>query len=277
MTVLREIAAGVHVLRHAVLDVNATLVVGGEAALVVDTLSTARQAQDLLAAVRRVTALPLIVVNTHHHFDHTLGNMVFAAAGAPVWGHQEAAALIGPGLLEQAVAECPELAPEMAGLTPTPPQRLVRTAAVLDLGGRRVELHHFGRGHSIGDLVALVQPAPHDPVAVTIAGDLVEESGPPQFDDAYPLDWPDTLAALLARVRPEPPGEGEQLVVPGHGAVVDARFVAAQHEQLAALAWLIREGDADGAAAERVAAKSPFPQDVSLPAVRRGYRQLNQP
>jgi glyoxylase-like metal-dependent hydrolase (beta-lactamase superfamily II) len=266
MTHLREIAAGVHVLRHPVLDVNATLVVGGAAALVVDTLSTMAQAQELLSAVRRVTPLPVVVVNTHHHFDHTFGNMVFSAGGSPILGHEEAAALIGPALRDRAALAHPDLAAELDGLTPVPPTRLVRTTADLDLGDRTVQLRHYGRGHSIGDLVALVPDA-----AVVVAGDLVEESGPPQFGDAYPLDWPDTVAALLTQLTPQ------TQVVPGHGAVVGPRFVAAQHEQLAALAWLIREGDADGAPPERVAAKSPFPQEVSLPAVKRGFLQLNMP
>ncbi|MGI5244244.1 MBL fold metallo-hydrolase [Dactylosporangium sp. CA-139066] len=262
MTHLREIAAGVHVLRQPVLDVNATLVVGGEAALVVDTLSTVGQAQELLAAVRRVTPLPLAVVNTHHHFDHVFGNAVFAAGGAPIWGHEEAAALIVPALRDRAAAEWPDL--DFEGVIPTPPDRLVRTVATAELGDRVVQLRHFGRGHSIGDLVAVVPDAD-----VIVAGDLVEQGGPPQFEDAYPLEWPDTVAALMTLLSPQ------SQVVPGHGAVVDARFVASQHAQLAALAWLIREGDQDGAPAERVAEKSPFPSDISLPAVRRGYRQLN--
>jgi len=264
--VLREIAPGVHVLCHPVLDVNATLVVGGEHALVVDTLSSAPQAQDLLAAVRRVTPLPLIVVNTHHHFDHVLGNVVFAADGAHLWAQEEASTFIGEPMRERAVLDYPELASELACTVPVAPANVVRTTATLDLGGRRVELHHFGRGHSIGDLVAWVPDA-----GAAIAGDLVEEGGPPQFDEAYALEWPDTVAALLALL----PASAQ--VVPGHGQVVDRRFVVAQHEQLAALAWLIREGEQDGAPAERVAAKSPFPQDLSLPAVQRGYVQLNKP
>jgi hypothetical protein len=52
------------------------------------------------------------------------------------------------------------------------------------------------------------------------------------MDDAYPLEWPATLTALLAMVRGP--------VVPGHGAVVDAAFVAAQRDELAALARLLR-------------------------------------
>jgi len=87
---------------------------------------------------------------------------------------------------------------------------------------------------------------------VAIVGDLVEQSGPPQFEDAYPLEWPETVAALQPLLARQPPGGA------GHGKVVDAVFVRGQHEQLAALAWLIRDGDADGAPADRVAAKAPF-------------------
>jgi hypothetical protein len=48
------------------------------------------------------------------------------------------------------------------------------------------------------------------------------------------------------------------VVVPGHGAPVDRAFVLAQHAELTRLDWLIRDGDADGAPAEAVAARAPF-------------------
>ena len=267
---MKEISSGVFVFRQPVLDVNVGLVLGDAAALVVDTLSTDAQAVELLATIRRVTSLPLHAVNTHHHFDHAFGNTVFAAQGAPIWGHEEAAALLrtrGELLRDQWCAEWaatePALVAEMAKVTVRPPDRTVHQGSTVDLGGRLVELRHYGRGHSAGDLVVLVPDA-----FTTFAGDLVEESGPPQFDDAFPLDWPDTLAGLLPRLAEAGP------VVPGHGAVVDKAFVRAQHEQLTALDWLIREGEADGQPIERVARKSPFDLDTSLVAVRRGYDQL---
>jgi glyoxylase-like metal-dependent hydrolase (beta-lactamase superfamily II) len=269
---MKEIASGVFVFRQPVLDVNVGLVVGDAAALVVDTLSTDAQAVELLATVRRVTSLPLYAVNTHHHFDHAFGNAVLAAQGIPIWGHEEAAALLrtrGELLRDQWCAEWaatePALVAEMATVTVRPPDRTVHQESTVDLGGRAVELRHYGRGHSVGDLVAIVPDAD----GVVFAGDLVEESGPPQFDDAFPLDWPDTLAGLLSRLT------GTGPVVPGHGAVVDRAFVREQHEQLTALDWLIREGEADGQPIERVARKSPFDLDTSLVAVRRGYDQLS--
>jgi glyoxylase-like metal-dependent hydrolase (beta-lactamase superfamily II) len=264
-----EIAAGVHVLRYPVLDVNLTLVVGDETALLVDTLSTEAQARALLAAVRQVTPLPLCVVNTHHHFDHTFGNMVFAEQGAPIYAHAETVELLrsrGEELRRHWYAEWCTEEPELKGMLTVPirlPDRTVVARSTVELGGRSAELRHFGRGHSAGDLLVHVPDAD-----VVVAGDLVEQSGPPQFSDAYPLEWPDALAGLLSLT-----GEATK-VIPGHGEVVGPGFVREQHDQLTALDWLIREGDADNAPASRVAEKAPLPTTVALVAVRRGYDHL---
>jgi len=77
---LIEVGPDVYVLRYPVLDVNVSLIVGGEVAVVVDTLSTVDQATELATAVRAVTPLPLAIVNTHHHFDHCFGNATLAAS-----------------------------------------------------------------------------------------------------------------------------------------------------------------------------------------------------
>jgi glyoxylase-like metal-dependent hydrolase (beta-lactamase superfamily II) len=271
MTRFVEIARDVYVRREPVLDVSVTLVVGDGAALVVDTLSTDDQATELLSEVRQVTPTPLSVVNTHHHFDHTFGNAVLAATGAEIWAHEAAAAVLrAPHGDERRVRECgpyasayPGLMEGVAKVTVRPPDHIVRLESTVDIGGRPVVLKHLGRGHTAGDIVVFVPDA-----AVAIAGDLVEESGPPQFADSYPLDWAETLTTLLSLV------DSTTTVVPGHGALVDREFVRQQHADLTALAWLIRYGDYDGAPAARVAARTPFDPETSLVAVRRGYDQL---
>jgi len=265
-----EVARDVYVLRYPVLDVSVTLVLGDGEALLVDTLSTDAQARELAAAVRAVTPYPWTIVNTHHHFDHCFGNAVLAADGRPVWGHEEAAALLSqrPEALrrqwyEQWVPTHPELATGLAEVRVVPPDRTVHRTTTLDLAGRTVLLRHLGRGHTAGDLVVQVPDAD-----LLVAGDLVEQSGPPSFEDSYPIEWPETLAGLLHLAGPE------SVVVPGHGTVVGRDFVADQHAELAALAWLIRDGDADRAPVEAVAAKAPFGGETALTAVRRGYAEL---
>lgn len=270
MTRFREVADRVYVLRYPVLDVNVTLVEGDGAALVVDTLSTPAQAGELAGAIRTVTRYPLTIVNTHHHFDHCFGNATLTGDADTVWAHEAAAAhLREEGErwrregYEEYLSSAPELAAGLAEATILPAGRTVRAGATLDVGGRPVLLRHLGRGHTDGDLVVLVPDAD-----AVLAGDLVEESGPPGFGDAYPLEWPETVAALAHLIGPA------SLVVPGHGAPVDRAFVLAQHAALTELDWLIRDGHADGAPAGAVAARAPFGPAAALVAVRRGYAEL---
>jgi glyoxylase-like metal-dependent hydrolase (beta-lactamase superfamily II) len=266
-----EIAPAVYVLRYPVLDVNATLIVGEAVAVVVDTLSTESQASELLTEIRKVTPLPLVLVNTHHHFDHCFGNcaLVSSSPGASVWAHEAAArALRDEGARWQRAwsdeyeARDPDLAREIAEVTIHPPDRTVHTESTMDIGGRVLELRHLGRGHTDGDLVVAIPDA-----ATLLAGDLIEQGAPPSFGDSFPLDWPETVSDMLRLLSPD------TTVVPGHGAPVDVDFVHAQHDELTHLAWLIREGHADGAAMESVAAKAPFGEQAIV-AVRRGYAEL---
>jgi len=271
MTGLAEVARDVYVLRYPKLDVNSTVVVGGHTTLVIDTLSTVTQASELLAEVRRVSALPVCLVNTHAHFDHFFGNSTLATAGTDVWAHEAAARAmveLGDVLQRQAVAgqseRDPAFAAELAEVVVVPANRTVRREHTLDLGDRDVVLRHFGRAHSPGDLVL------HVPDADTVmTGDIIEQGAPPQFGDGYPLDWPD-VAAEIRRLCGR-----YTTVVPGHGEVVDRIFVGLQHDDLSRLAWLIRDGHADGAPAATVAAESPFDLATSLVAVDRGYQALD--
>ncbi|MFG3579482.1 MBL fold metallo-hydrolase [Micromonospora chersina] len=267
-----EIADRVHVLRDPLLHVNVTLVVGDGAALLVDTLSTAGQARELAEAARAVTPHPWTIVNTHHHFDHCFGNATLAAdPPRPVYAHAQAAAVLRdhPDELRRAAAEemraeQPDLAAELARTELLAPTHPVHGEAVLDIGGRRVVLHHPGHGHTDADLVVHVPDAD-----VLVAGDLVEQSGPPAFEESYPVQWPDAVAALLRLTTPA------TVVVPGHGELVDVEFVRAQHAELARQAWLIRAGHTGSAPPERVAAESPFGARPGLIAARRGYAELD--
>jgi glyoxylase-like metal-dependent hydrolase (beta-lactamase superfamily II) len=266
-----EIGDRVHVLRHPVLDVNVTLVIGDAIALVVDTLSTAGQAAELALAIRTLTPRPWTIVNTHHHFDHCFGNATLATdPAASVYAHEATATLLRERpnevrrhAYDETLPTDPALAAELVRTPILAPTHPVHQESTLDLGGRLVSLRHFGRGHTAGDLVVHVPDAD-----VLVAGDLIEEGAPPSFDDGYPVEWPETVAELLRLITPR------TLVVPGHGAVVGAEHVRAQHEQLTSLAWLIRDGHADGAPVERVAARAPFGPPVALSAVRRGYAEL---
>jgi glyoxylase-like metal-dependent hydrolase (beta-lactamase superfamily II) len=271
----REVGAGVLVRRHRVLDLNVTLVLGDERALVVDTHAHAGYAGELVVAIRTVTALPWVVLVTHAHFDHAFGTATFLAAqpGLEVWGSAGCAAeLCRDGDVQrEAAAEwfrdagLEDEARAVADVQVVPPNRTLTTDTELDLGGRTVVLRHPGRGHTDHDVVVDVPDA-----GVSILGDLIEEGAPPSFGDAYPLDWPVTLTGLLPQLPP--------VVVPGHGDVVDPGFVAGQRDDLAAVADAARALPADAADAEllRVATRLPVGRRAGLDALRRS-RALRLP
>jgi len=249
MPAFTEVADRIWVRRVPSYDVNLSVVGGERGLVVVDTLATSAEARAAIAAIDELGAGPVVaVVNTHDHFDHVLGNAAFREryAGVPVHATEEAAARTDPA------------AP--------PADTTFASAAVLDLGDRQLELVHLGRGHTAGDLVVRVPDAD-----VVLAGDLVEESAPPSLgEDSYPLDWPATLDLLLGMTTPR------TLVVPGHGATVDRRFVEDQCDDLRAVAETIRDLATRGVPQDDALASAawPYPAETLRHAIPRGYAQL---
>ena len=242
-----------YVRRHESFDLNVGLVVGAAACAVIDTRLSHAQGRDLAASVRRVTAQPWLVVNTHGHFDHCFGNTVFLPA--EIWGHERAVQML------QAHGEIKRRyfarqIPDLDEVVITPPNRTFGDVATLDLGGRRVELRHLGLGHTDNDIVVEVPDAD-----VVFAGDLVEEGAPPVFNDAFPLDWSSTLDRLADRVV--------GAVVPGHGDVVNRAYVRDQSILHAAVAAAARTAHDNG-----LEPPVPLPPDTARVAFDRAYRQL---
>ena len=222
----REVGDNIFVRRHESYDLNIGLIIGTDACLVIDTRESLNTGRDLADAIRTVTSTPWTVVNTHAHFDHFFGNAAFVPCD--IWSLDRCRDVVIERADEQLKkygdGETPIVAPNR---TFPPP------AHHLGIGGRAVELRYLGRGHTDNDIVITVDD-------VLFAGDLIEEGGPPLFGDAYPAEWPGTVATLETLIRGP--------VVPGHGDVVDADFVRAQQELLQTVAHLDR--DAAGEAAK---------------------------
>ncbi|MFF9348288.1 MBL fold metallo-hydrolase [Streptomyces sp. NPDC014734] len=210
-------------------DATVALVAGADGVLLCDTGSTLREGAEIRDMARTLLGRDVThVALSHPHFDHVLGTAAFP--GAEVYGAAGMAALMRHGAdairssaVRHGVSEQDAAAAVEALVAP---HHEVADALTLDLGGgRRVLLASLGPAHSGHDLVAVVPGSP----AVVFCGDLVEESGEPQAGrDAALSRWPDALDRLLAL------GGEDALYVPGHGAVVDAAFVRAQRDWLAA-------------------------------------------
>ncbi|GGJ13506.1 MBL fold metallo-hydrolase [Streptomyces brasiliensis] len=224
-----RVAAGVGRCRLPGWDCTAGLVLGEGTALVVDAGSSLAEGARLRAWAEELSGHGVThVALTHPHFDHVFGAAafpdaeVYAAVGVDAVFAYERGELRADAVRNGLAAD---LADEAAAAL-APPRHLVSGEWTLDLGGgRQVLLADVGPGHTADDLAVLV---PGDP-KVVFCGDLVEESGEPQAGpDAVPSRWPAALDRLLAL------GGTDALYVPGHGALVDAHFVRAQRDALAA-------------------------------------------
>jgi glyoxylase-like metal-dependent hydrolase (beta-lactamase superfamily II) len=216
----REVRSGVYVAVAEPESVNLGLVVGSQRTLLVDTGSSPEQGRTIRAALAGVTDLPLAaVVVTHWHYDHAFGLAAFA--DLPKIAHESVQVRLSSA---EAAADARRL-----GLNPHElgqPNVEIAVARALDLGDRRVEIAHLGRGHTEGDLVVVVPDA-----EVLFAGDLLESAGPPSFGlDSVPDEWPATLDGVIGVMT------ATTIAIPGHGEPVGREFVFEQRGRIAAQA-----------------------------------------
>ncbi|HEX3199822.1 MAG TPA: MBL fold metallo-hydrolase [Propionibacteriaceae bacterium] len=216
----REVRSGVYVAVAEPESVNLGLIVGSRRTLLVDTGWSPAQGRTLRSSVDALTDLPLTaVVITHWHYDHAFGLAAFA--DVPRIAHESVHSRL---LSAEAAAEAKRL-----GVNPHElgqPDVEIAVATAIDLGDRRVEIAHLGRGHTDGDLVVVVPDAD-----VLFAGDLLESAGPPSFGpDSVPDEWPATVDAVIGLMT------ATTLAVPGHGEPVGREFVFEQRGWIAAKA-----------------------------------------
>jgi glyoxylase-like metal-dependent hydrolase (beta-lactamase superfamily II) len=216
----REVRSGVYVVVAEPESVNLGLIVGSERTLLVDTGSSPDQGRTLRESLRAVTGKPLgAVVLTHWHFDHAFGLAAFP--DIPRIAHESVRSRLSS---PEAAAEAQRLGVAHDELGR--PDVEIAVATAINLGDRRVEIAHIGRGHTDGDLVVVVPDAD-----VLFVGDLIESAGAPSFGpDSVPEEWPATLDGVIGLMT------STTLAVPGHGEPVDREFVFSQRGQIAAQA-----------------------------------------
>ncbi|WP_170854257.1 MBL fold metallo-hydrolase [Microlunatus flavus] len=257
--------------------VNLVLVAGSARALLVDTGSSPDQGRAVRAAVAAVTDVPLeVVVVTHAHRDHAFGLAAFD--DLETVGHEDLAAWLTS---DEARADAARLGVDPADLVA--PNRPIVLAAAFDLGGRRVEVAHVGRGHTGADLVVVVPDAD-----LVVVGDLVESSTsarggsggstPPAVDSAPPAlgpdaflhEWPITLDGVIGLMT------SSTRAVPGHGDPVDRPYVYEQRGRLASVSGQVRHLAETGVDVDAALGSDEwaYPVEVLAPGLPRAFAQL---
>ncbi|MBS7539447.1 quinoprotein relay system zinc metallohydrolase 2 [Ancylobacter lacus] len=211
--VLEEVGPGIHVYRapyelvgpaNGGAIANMAVVVGGEAAAIIDTGNSHLAGARLREAAARVTDRPLrYVINTHMHPDHVLGNSAFAGEGVRFVGHRKlprALSVRADTYLAQAERL---LGPEAEGTRIVLPDLLVETTLTLDLGGRALELEAHPTAHTDNDLSVR-----DGATGLWFLGDLLFVGHVPTLDGSL-LGWIGQLDTLESRAAAG--------VIPGHG------------------------------------------------------------
>jgi cyclase len=218
---------------------NAGFILTRSGPIVVDTLNTPAAGRELAARATEIADRPpVLVINTHFHFDHTFGNQAFAC---PIAAHESlaptmAARIAGefsPAQIAEHVAAHPEDAWLRNDLRPVYPQIGFTDHLMLDFGGPQVTALHLG-GHT--PCLSVVH-VPSE--AVVFASDLLFMGRTPfmRFADSI-SQWIRGLERIEAM--------NADVVVPGHGEVATTADVARFRQYLSDL-WgtvgrLVREG-----------------------------------
>lgn len=193
---------------------NAGFVVTPTGVVMIDALGSPALAERLVAAIKKITPLPIThVLMTHYHADHIYGLQVFKALGAKIVAYRAASMYLNSETARLRMeASRAQLFPWIDDNT-----RLVEPDTWLDgdqdllLGGMLFQARIVGPAHTPEDL-AFYLPSEK----VLFAGDLVFRNRIPFVGQADSRHWITALDQLLVF---EP-----KVIVPGHGPLSsDAR------------------------------------------------------
>lgn len=185
---------------------NAGFVVGGRGVVVVDTGTSFRHGEALLAAIAQVTALPVrLAIVTHTKPEFLFGGGAFQARGIPVAMHSRTARLMASRCetclktLHQTVGDAP-----LEGTAMYRPDQEFDASHDTDAAGRPLRVLHFGHSSGPGDVAVLDAAS-----GVLFAGGLLDAGRVPDIQDSDLEGWKRALQALRALPLTR--------VVPGHG------------------------------------------------------------
>ncbi len=173
-----------------------------------------RYIDQFMEAIRRTTRLEIkYLINTHHAFDHTSANHVFAGQGAVIISSlrgREYLAEIGEQKIAEMGTRDENLRKLTRGLKVTLPDITFDHRLSIHLGSQLLELIFVGHCHSPGDIIVYLPKE-----EIVFAGDLLLHKNHPNIRDGNMDNWIKALDLIY-----ELPVE---TIVPGHGGIIRSK------------------------------------------------------
>jgi cyclase len=207
----RKIKEGIYVQSAREVNSTSSIVLTEEGPVIIDTGQTPIDTQEVMAAVKKLTPLPVrFVINTEVHPDHTTGNFVFSPPAVVINSVGAVEAMrkaYDPERGATLAKQSPEMRDAVQGLRLVPPHVEYRDKLTLHVGERTFELMQFNNVHSEADTVVWM-PRERVLFAASIAI-------PNSINNLRPFASIPTMLGAMAIMKALNP----EVVVPGHGSV----------------------------------------------------------
>ena len=228
---------------------NGGFLVGKDSALLLEGFISAAGASFQMDALRMVSQVPVKgALDTHYHFDHSMGNAFYGANSVPLWAHVATAkrivenysplqgadkeAVLGP--FEKRVKDAKsdtERAHAQSDLNAVTGLFAAANANILALPNRPIDPAKLPMSIDLGRLTALVESYPGHSgtdIVVRVPEQNVMYTGDLLFSGWYPVcfdekatisGWRETLKKFAALDK-------DTLFVPGHGQICGQEGIA---------------------------------------------------
>jgi cyclase len=221
---------------------NGGFLAGKDSALMIEGFTTPAGASFQMDALRMVSQVPVKgALDTHYHFDHSMGNAFYGANGVPIWAHattakrivdsygplQGAAKEVALASFEKRVKDAKsdmERAHAQSDLNAITSVFQVANATVLALPNHPIDPAKLPMSIDLGGMTAVVESYPGHSgtdMIVKVPEQNVVYTGDLLFSGWYPVcfdekgtisGWRDTLKKFAAFDK-------DTLFVPGHGQI----------------------------------------------------------
>ena len=213
---------------------NAGLLLTADGPIAIDALFSPAMTRAFQDAASSHGAARLLI-DTHHHIDHTLGNALFHA---PVLAHRRTREEMQRAGLhkDRLLMIAPYFAEELAEVGPESiklPSIVFDGDLTLYDGAREIRLLHVGKAHTAGDTLIYL---PAD--KLLYAGDVAFHYVTPLAAEGHISTWIDVLDRIA--------GMDVETIVPGHGPVGTKRDLAELRDYFAEVRDQARAAHAAG-------------------------------